>query len=180
MPSHFPHSLQALSLIILSLSFTVSKEISVFGGGRALLALGPVAQLQDGSGSCACSPAPAAEPGAARGWLGSVALLQAPTPLLSSVLPGQCCCSMIAGNLGSTLTFSILPCHSSSQNKCTARFGPVVKNNLLFLFKMKIILLTSLAILCFYLNIFQDQVAMISACLLLSFLCYEWDVAFVC
>lgn len=44
------HSLQAVSLISLYLPFRVSKDISVFGGGRAILALGPVPQLQDGAG----------------------------------------------------------------------------------------------------------------------------------
>lgn len=180
MPSHFPHSLQALSLIILYLSLTVSKETSVFGGGRALLALGPVPQLRDGADY---SPAQAPGPGLAMaGW----SLWPCCSPwhacraALGSALPRQCCCPAIADNLCSTLTFSILPCHSSSQNKCITRFGPVVKNNVLFLFKMKIIFLTSPATHCFHLNILQDEVAMISACLLLSCLCYEWDVAFVC
>lgn len=81
---------------------------------------------------------------------------------------------MIPGNLRSALTFSILSCHISSQNtRLTTGFGPVGKNNILFLCKMKIIFVTLLANHSFHLNILQDQVAMIPACLLLSFLSYE-------
>lgn len=158
----------------------------MFGGGGALLALGLVAQPQDGAGWAPRAPAAVLRlqtPGLSMAdwslWP-CFRLWHACRAPLSSGLARQCCCLMIAGSLGSTLTFSLLPRHSSSQNTCVAGLGPLVKNNILFLLKVKIIFFTSPASRCFHLNVLQDQVAMISACLLLSFLCYEWDVAFVC
>lgn len=152
-------------------------------GGRALLALGAVTQLQDGA-----AWAPRACVGLVRlksqrlpglyghAWGSAIPVLHDST----KASPDNATDLTIPGNLQPALIFSIPPYHISSQNTCFTGFVPVVKNNILFLCKIRIIFLTFFATHCFHLNTLRVQVAMVSACLLSSFPSYKWEAAFVC